>query len=82
MELFDHSEFDKWVEKGVAPVIAPSLKLYQRVIDLGYKVFLLTGRKESHRLVTVENLINAGFQNWDKLILRYKQPYLLIETML
>ncbi|XP_010442941.1 PREDICTED: acid phosphatase 1-like isoform X1 [Camelina sativa] len=70
LELFDHSEFDKWVERGVAPAIAPSLKLYQRVVDLGYKVFLLTGRKESHRLVTVENLINAGFQNWDKLILR------------
>ncbi|WZY76082.1 hypothetical protein YC2023_022466 [Brassica napus] len=70
LEVFDHSEFDKWVERGVAPAIAPSLKLYQRVIDLGYRVFLLTGRKESHRLVTVENLINAGFQNWDKLILR------------
>uniref|UniRef100_A0A1J3FR17 Acid phosphatase 1 n=1 Tax=Noccaea caerulescens TaxID=107243 RepID=A0A1J3FR17_NOCCA len=70
LELFDHSEFDKWVERGVAPAISPSLKLYQRVIDLGYKVILLTGRKESHRLVTVENLINAGFQNWDKLILR------------
>ncbi|XP_010532228.1 PREDICTED: acid phosphatase 1-like isoform X2 [Tarenaya hassleriana] len=70
MEVFDHLEFDKWVEKGVAPAIAPSLKLYQKVIDLGYKVFLLTGRSESHRLVTVENLINAGFQNWDKLILR------------
>ncbi|CAF1752101.1 unnamed protein product [Brassica napus] len=71
LELFDHSEFDKWVERGVAPAIAPGLKLYQRVIDLGYKIFLLTGRKETHRLVTVENLINAGFQNWDKLILRY-----------
>ncbi|CAF2321707.1 unnamed protein product [Brassica napus] len=71
LELFDHSEFDKWVERGVAPPIAPSLKLYQRVIALGYKIFLLTGRKETHRLVTVENLINAGFQNWDKLILRY-----------
>ena len=71
LEVFDHTKFDKWVEKGAAPAIAPSLKLYQRVIDLGYRVFLLTGRKESHRLVTVENLINAGFQNWDKLILRY-----------
>ncbi|KAL0677006.1 hypothetical protein Bca4012_004987 [Brassica carinata] len=70
VEVFDHSEFNKWVERGVAPAIAPSLKLYQRVIDLGYKVFLLTGRKESHMVVTVENLINAGFQNWDKLILR------------
>ncbi|XP_010536549.1 PREDICTED: acid phosphatase 1-like [Tarenaya hassleriana] len=69
-EVFDHLEFDKWVEKGRAPAIEASLKLYQKVRDLGYKVFLLTGRSESHRLVTVENLINAGFQNWDKLILR------------
>ncbi|KAG2299010.1 hypothetical protein Bca52824_035482 [Brassica carinata] len=32
---------------GVAPAIAPSLKLYQRVVDLGYKIFLLTGRKRA-----------------------------------
>lgn len=70
LEIFDHLEFDKWVEKGTAPAIEPSLKLYQNVMDLGFKVFLLTGRSESHRVVTVENLIHAGFQNWDKLILR------------
>ncbi|XP_019087228.1 PREDICTED: acid phosphatase 1-like [Camelina sativa] len=82
LELFDHSEFDKWVERGVAPAIAPSLKLYQRVVDLGYKVFLLTGRKESHRLVTVENLISAaGFQNWDKLILRSPEEQHKLATL-
>ncbi|CAN7136590.1 unnamed protein product [Brassica rapa subsp. narinosa] len=79
VEVFDHSEFDKWVERGVAPAIAPSLKLYQRVIDLGYRVFLLTGRKESQRVVTVENLINAGFQNWDKLILRVFRLFSLLK---
>ncbi|KAL1201192.1 Acid phosphatase 1 [Cardamine amara subsp. amara] len=70
VEVFDYSKFDKWVEKGKAPAIAPSLKLYQKVKDLGYKVFLLTGRSENHRGITVENLRNAGFHNWDKLILR------------
>lgn len=70
VEVFDHSKFDKWVEKGKAPAIAPSLKLYQKVKDLGYKVFLLTGRSENHRAITVENLRKAGFHNWDKLILR------------
>jgi len=71
LEVFDHSKFDMWVEKGIAPAIAPSLKLYQKVIHLGYKVILLTGRRENHRVITVENLRNAGFHNWDKLILRY-----------
>ncbi|XP_010433681.1 PREDICTED: acid phosphatase 1-like [Camelina sativa] len=70
LEVFNHSKFDKWVEKGIAPAIAPSLKLYQMVQDMGYKVILLTGRRENHRVVTVENLRNAGFHNWDKLILR------------
>ncbi|ESQ54789.1 hypothetical protein EUTSA_v10026026mg [Eutrema salsugineum] len=70
LEVFNHVEFDKWVEKGVAPAIAPSLKLYQKVKDLGYKVILLTGRREKHKVVTVENLLNAGFHSWDELILR------------
>ncbi|KAI3940327.1 hypothetical protein MKW98_024734 [Papaver atlanticum] len=75
LELFDHNEFDKWVEKGLAPVIESSLKLYQEVQGLGFKVFLLTGRKEEHRGVTVENLQNAGFQKWDKLLLRSSEDH-------
>ncbi|KAF8412946.1 hypothetical protein HHK36_000918 [Tetracentron sinense] len=71
LEVFDGHEFDKWVEKGLAPAIESSLKLYEEVLGLGFKVFLLTGRSERHRSVTVENLRNAGFQNWDKLLLRY-----------
>ena len=63
-------EFSKWVEKARAPAIMSSLKLFEEIQNLGFKTFLLTGRRESHRSVTVDNLINAGFQNWDKLILR------------
>ncbi|KDP22459.1 hypothetical protein JCGZ_26290 [Jatropha curcas] len=70
LEIFDPLEFDKWVEKAMAPAIEPSLKLYKEILGLGFKVFLLTGRNEKQRSVTEENLINAGFQNWDKLILR------------
>lgn len=69
-EVFDHAKFDEWVEQGVAPAIEPSLKLYEDVLNLGYKVILLTGRRESHRAVTVDNLINAGFRDWHQLILR------------
>ncbi|RVW33105.1 Acid phosphatase 1 [Vitis vinifera] len=70
LEVFDEMEFAKWVEKATAPAIGSSLKLYEVVQSLGFKTFLLTGRSENQRSVTVENLINAGFQNWDKLILR------------
>ncbi|KAF5732279.1 hypothetical protein HS088_TW18G00973 [Tripterygium wilfordii] len=70
LEIFDPLQFDKWVEKGEAFAIKPSLTLYEEVLGLGLKVIFLTGRSEKHRSVTEENLINAGFLKWDKLILR------------
>ncbi|CAN6281105.1 unnamed protein product [Urochloa humidicola] len=69
-ELFDHHKFDEWVERGDAPAIPSSLKLYKEVRELGFKIFLLTGRSEGHRDITVGNLQNQGFHDWDKLILR------------
>lgn len=63
-------EFDKWVEKAMSPAIEASLKLYEEVLGLGFKIFLLTGRSEKQRSFTVDNLINAGVRYWDKLILR------------
>ncbi|KAM0872145.1 hypothetical protein ACQ4PT_038910 [Festuca glaucescens] len=70
LELFDHLEFDKWVERGEAPAIPSSLSLYKEVRELGFKTFLLTGRSEGHEGVTVDNLNKEGFHEWDKLILR------------
>ncbi|KAE8786164.1 acid phosphatase [Hordeum vulgare] len=70
LELFDHREFDRWVETGEAPAIPSSLRLYREVRDLGFKTFLLTGRSEAHQGVTVDNLRKQGFHDWDKLILR------------
>ncbi|KAF2564310.1 hypothetical protein F2Q70_00017083 [Brassica cretica] len=70
LEVFDHTKFDKWVRKVAASAIAPNLELYEKVQDLGYKVILLTGRRENDTVITIKNLINAGFNNWDELILR------------
>lgn len=71
MEVFDGNLFDKWVDMSMAPAVESSLKLYKDVLGLGFKVFLLTGRSEGQRAVTIDNLRNAGFENWDRLILRY-----------
>ncbi|KAL1813879.1 hypothetical protein ACET3Z_023944 [Daucus carota] len=70
LEIFDNVAFDKWVDKGTAEAIESSLKLYDELVKLGFKVFLLTGRSERHRNVTVENLTKSGFHDWEKLILR------------
>ncbi|KAL6606599.1 hypothetical protein ACP70R_042252 [Stipagrostis hirtigluma subsp. patula] len=73
LELFDHHAFDKWVERGEAPAIPSSLRLYKEVRELGFKTFLLTGRSEGHKGVTMENLKKQGFHDWDKLILSGQQ---------
>ncbi|XP_024960305.1 acid phosphatase 1-like [Cynara cardunculus var. scolymus] len=70
LEAFNSAQFDKWVLEGVAPVIEPSLKLYEEVLRLGIKIILLTGRNEDKRNVTVTNLMNVGYHKWDQLILR------------
>ncbi|KAL9271341.1 Acid phosphatase 1-like protein [Drosera capensis] len=70
LTVFDAVAFDKWVDKAGAPAIEASLKLYEEVLSLGIKVFLLTGRNEQQRNVTVQNLLDVGFKNWEKLILR------------
>ncbi|MBA0674094.1 hypothetical protein Goari_015706 [Gossypium aridum] len=75
LEIFDPIEFDKWVQKGMAPAIEPSLKLYEKILDLGFKVFLLTGRNEKLKSSTIENLTKAGFRRWDKLILRDSEQH-------
>lgn len=82
LEVFNSTEFDYWVAKAVAPAIYSSLKLYEEIRELGIKVFLLTGRSERHRGITVENLKRAGFQEWDKLILRYSYTIVFPSFML
>ncbi|GAA0159318.1 phosphatase [Lithospermum erythrorhizon] len=81
LELFDHIEFDKWVEKGIAPAIQASLELYQEVANLGYKIFLLTGRSIRHKGVTIENLVRSGFHDWEKLIMRNPEDHAKLATI-
>ncbi|KAJ8766704.1 hypothetical protein K2173_005315 [Erythroxylum novogranatense] len=69
-ENFDEFSFNKWVELGQAPALPASLKLYKKVKQMGFKVFLLTGRSEYQRSATVKNLVSAGYSDWERLILR------------
>ncbi|KAJ7982500.1 Acid phosphatase 1 [Quillaja saponaria] len=81
LESFDPLQFDKWVEKAVAPAIELSLKHYEEVLGLGFKVILLTGRSERQRSFTTENLINAGFRDWHQLILRSSDDHEKLATI-
>lgn len=57
-------------DKGKDPGIKPTLALFQYAKAHGIAVFFITGRQESERAVTIDNLNKAGYSNWDGLVLR------------
>ncbi|KAJ8444487.1 hypothetical protein Cgig2_024051 [Carnegiea gigantea] len=69
-KIFDEESFDEWVKQAEAPALPASVSLYKELQQLGFKLFLLTGRSEPSRNATVENLRVAGYDNWERLILR------------
>jgi len=57
-------------DKGQDPAIKPTLRLYRFAKAHHIAVFFLTGRQEAEREATAKNLQQAGYTNWDGLILR------------
>ncbi|KAL9399360.1 hypothetical protein Peur_008321 [Populus x canadensis] len=69
-EPFDELSFDEWVDLAEAPALQASLNLYKELKQLGFTVFMLTGRSEHQRNATVKNLQLEGYSDWERLILR------------
>ncbi|CAL0332234.1 unnamed protein product [Lupinus luteus] len=69
-EIFNETSFDDWVNLAEAPALPASLSLYNELLELGFRVFLLTGRSEHQRNATETNLLLAGFDRWERLFLR------------
>ena len=68
---FNVTAAGEWMKKGIAPALPESQRLYNELLSLNFTIFVLTGRAESLRNVTVKNLLFAGYKNWNRLLLRY-----------
>ena len=62
--------FDAWEDSAQATAIPGTLRLYQEAQKLGVTVFFITGRGESHRAATEQNLKSQGYTNFAGLTLR------------
>ncbi|KAI3521469.1 hypothetical protein L1887_10937 [Cichorium endivia] len=62
--------FNAWLEEAAGLAIPGSLKLYKKLIALGFKIVFLTGTEEIHREARTKNLKAVGYTTWEKLILR------------
>ncbi len=59
-----------WELKAGAPVIQPTLMLFNASRAKGVSVFFITGRDESERAATIRNLHRAGYRGWTRLVMK------------
>lgn len=62
--------WNKWIQSAKAPAIKDVQKLYNYLISRGVKVAFVTGRKSYQYDATFKNLVDAGYKNFDTLIVR------------
>ncbi|KAL5550417.1 hypothetical protein UlMin_000593 [Ulmus minor] len=68
---YDPLAFKAWATKGECPAVPGVIGVFNKLIEMGFKVFLVTGRDEETFLQpTADNLHNQGFQGYERLILR------------
>ncbi|XP_042428976.1 acid phosphatase 1-like [Zingiber officinale] len=68
---FDRMAFKSWALRGTSPAILAVLHLYRKLIERGFKVFLITGRDEEvFCSSTTQNLHAQGFTGYERLIMR------------
>eukprot|EP01018_Ginkgo_biloba_P011328 Gb_13212 [translate_table: standard] len=68
-EIGNATSFEEWAKEKKGPAL-PTLALFNQLKSKGVKIFIVTGRGESLRDATVENLLKVGFTGWTDLILR------------
>lgn len=65
--------YHEWVIQADAPAIPQTKRLYNFLVDRGFTIIFLTGRKHDEYQATIRNLKNQGFLQFEKLIVR--QPH-------
>lgn len=67
---YESVRFDMWAMSADAPPIKPTLKVFNAAREMGVHVFFISGRDEQQRFPTEQNLLRAGYKDWDGLTLR------------
>ncbi len=63
-------QWSDWVIKAEAPAMKRSLEFYKKALNMGFKVFFVTGRAEQYRGLSEKNLNSQGFTGYAGLIHR------------
>ncbi|KAL1819217.1 hypothetical protein ACET3Z_014086 [Daucus carota] len=70
-EPYDPQGFKMWASRGGCPAVPATLRLFNKLVETGLKVILVSGRdEETLYQATADNLHNQGFIGYERLILR------------
>lgn len=67
---WNSTSLEAWMRMANAPALDQSQKMYWDIKRKGFKIFLISTRREAVRDATVDNLINVGYHGWSGLVLR------------
>lgn len=67
---YDSKTFNAWVNSALARTIPGTLRIFKEAERFNVKVIFLTGRPDSQRAATEQNLRSQGFDQWQQLIMR------------
>ncbi|GJX28468.1 RNA-directed DNA polymerase, eukaryota, reverse transcriptase zinc-binding domain protein [Tanacetum coccineum] len=73
--LYNDTMFEEWLAEGRATTNPDVLKLYNDLKSIGFKIVFISGTSESQRDVRIANLNNAGYYDWEKLLLKAEEEH-------
>lgn len=72
---YNSKHWEEWLEKAAAPAIPQVRDLYDYLLEKGFKIIFITGKKDYQYDATFKNLKSVGYSEFDTLIVRQKQNY-------
>lgn len=72
---YESKWWDEWVQQGAAPANKKVKELYDYLIQKGFRVIFLSGKKETQYDATFRNLLEVGYSKFDTLIVRDNKEY-------
>lgn len=72
---YERGYWDEWLEKAEAPAIPQVKELYDFLLQKGFKIIFITGKKDYQYNATYKNMKSVGYTEFDTIITRSKDDY-------
>lgn len=69
---FNKTSYGEWYSNAKVPAIPEVVRLYKKLLKLGFKVVFISSSKGSKKSIesTAQGLTSAGYTGWEKIIMK------------